>query len=195
MLYHDGVEVIGRLVDGWDAEQWARPACGKWTGTDLAGHLVTVVGWYHSWLDRALAGDASPAFPAAELDGRTASALAALPAGAGPDRIARFTAEADRYAVRVAEHWEVPYGYPRGTVTAGLHAGVAAVEWHVHAWDLAHAAGGDHTPADPAALFLAAARCQLAAEGRLQEHLGMPVAKLVARRDPWSDLLHRLGRV
>jgi uncharacterized protein (TIGR03083 family) len=194
-LYRSGVEAIGRLVEGWPEEQWARPACGEWTGTDLAGHLVTVIGWYHSWLDCALAGDASAPFPIGDLDARTATALAALPAGSGPDRVATFVTEAERYATRVAGHWDVPYGYPRGTVTTGLHAGVAAVEWHVHAWDLAHAAGGDHTPDDPAALFLAAAHCQLAAEGKLTARLGMPVARLASRRDPWRGLLHRLGRV
>lgn len=194
-LYRDGVGAIGRRVEPWDDAQWDRPACGEWTGTDLAGHLVTVIGWYHSWLDRALAGDASPAFPIADLDAQTAASLAALPAGSGPDRIATFTAEAERYAVRVAEHWDVLYGYPRGTVTAGLHAGVAAVEWHVHAWDFARATGGDHTPSDPAALFVAAAQCQFGAEGKLKARLGMPVAKFASRRDPWPDLLHRMGRV
>jgi uncharacterized protein (TIGR03083 family) len=180
-LYHDGVEVIGRLVEDWDAAQWARPACGGWTGTDLAGHLVTVIGWYHTWLDRALAGDASPEFPIDELDAQAA--------------IAPFRAEAERYATRVAEHWDVAYGYPRGSVTAGLHVAVAAVEWHVHAWDLARAAGGDHTPTDPAPLFLAAAHCRLAADGAMKARLGMPVARLAARRDPWHELLHRMGRV
>ena len=57
--YDDGVVAIGRVVEQWDDEQWSRPACGDWSGTDLAGHLVTVIGWYHSWLDCALAGDAS----------------------------------------------------------------------------------------------------------------------------------------
>ena len=36
----------------------------------------------------------------------TGAALAALPAGSGPDRIATFVDEADRYATRVAEHWD-----------------------------------------------------------------------------------------
>jgi hypothetical protein len=165
------------------------------SGVDAIGRLVTVIGWYHSWLDRALAGDASAPFPIADLDAQTASSLAALRAGSGPDRVATFVAEAERYATRVAEHWDVPYGYPRGTVTAGLHAGVAAVEWHVHAWDLAHADGGDHAPDDPAALFLAAAECELSAGGKLKARLGMPVARLASRRDPWRELLHRLGRV
>ena len=193
-LYRDGVDAVARAVAGWTPEQWARPACGVWDGTQLAGHLVTVIGWYHGWLDRALAGDASPAFPIAELDRRTVEALAALAPGAGPDRMASFVAEAQRYEARLAEHWDVPFGYPRGTVTAGLHAGVAAVEWHVHAWDLVRTSGAAYVPPDAAALFVAAARCQLAVDGGVREAVGRRVAGLVARRRPWTDLLHRMGR-
>jgi uncharacterized protein (TIGR03083 family) len=193
--YRSGVVAVGRTVAGWSPADWSRPACGAWDGTDLAGHLVTVIGWYHAWLDRALAGDPSPAFPIAELDDRTVAALRDLPAGTGPDRVTIFTREAERYAGRVAEHWDVPYGYPRGTVTAGLHAGMAAVEWHVHAWDLARAGGGDHVPEDPDGLFVGAARCQLAAAGGLRARLATPIGRLAARRDPWRDLLHRMGRV
>jgi hypothetical protein len=193
-LYRAGVDAVSRAVDGWTREQWARPACGVWDGTQLAGHLVTVIGWYHSWLDRALAGDASPAFPIGELDARTVGALAALPDGTGPERVQTFVAEARRYEVRVAEQWDVPFGYPRGTVTAGLHSGVAAVEWHVHAWDLTRAAGGHYEPDDAEALFAAAARCQLAAAGGIRAAVGGRVVGLAARGRPWHELLHRMGR-
>ncbi len=121
-LYGSGVAAVVGAVDGWTDAQWARPACGEWSGTDLAGHLVTVIGWYHDWLDRAIAGDAAPAFDAGALDERTALSLAALPPGTGPDRIDDFAASAARYARRLEDHWELPFGYPRGTVTAGLHA-------------------------------------------------------------------------
>jgi uncharacterized protein (TIGR03083 family) len=193
--YREGVTAVGAAVAGWDADQWSRPACGVWSGTDLAGHLVTVIGWYHDWLDRGLAGRAEPAFPVGTLDEQTVAALADLPAGSGPDRIAAFVASADVYAVRLAEHWDAPYAYPRGPVTAGLHAGVAAVEWHVHAWDFARAAGGDHEPADAEGLFLAAAQCQLAVSGGLGERADIQAARLAARRNPWLQLLQRMGRV
>jgi hypothetical protein len=189
------VDAVVAIVAGWDDAQWAAPACGVWSGTDLAGHLVTVVGWYHSWLDRGLAGNCDPVFPIAALDAETVAALAALPAGSGPARIDEFRASALAYAVRLGEHWDAPFAYPRGVVTAGLHAGVAAVEWHVHAWDLAQAAGGDHQPADPAGLFLAAARCQLAVAGGLRERAGVQAARVAARREPWRQLLGRMGRV
>jgi len=142
-----------------------------------------------------LAGNCDPVFPIAALDAETVAALAALPAGSGPARIDEFRASALAYAVRLGEHWDAPFAYPRGVVTAGLHAGVAAVEWHVHAWDLAQAAGGDHQPADPAGLFLAAARCQLAVAGGLRERAGVQAARVAARREPWRQLLGRMGRV
>lgn len=192
--YREGVAAVSDAVGGWDASDWARTACGVWTGTDLAGHLVTVIGWYHDWLDRGLDGRVAPAFPIAELDEQTAAALASLPDGTGPDRIATFVASADAYATRLVEHWDAPYPYPRGRVTAGLHAGMAAVEWHIHAWDLAHAAGEDHQPRDAAGLFLAAARCQLAIVGGLRERVGLRAAAAASERDPWSQLLHRMGR-
>jgi len=193
--YREGVDAVVATVAGWDDAQWAEPACGEWSGTDLAGHLVTVIGWYHSWLDRGLAGDLDPVFPIAALDTETVAALAALPARSGPARIDEFRASADAYAARLGEHWDAPFAYPRGLVTAGLHAGVAAVEWHIHAWDLAQAAGGDHEPADAEGLFLAAARCQLAVAGGLRGRAGMQAARLAARRRPWHQLLQRMGRV
>jgi hypothetical protein len=192
--YREGVDAVVTIVAGWDDAQWAESACGVWSGTDLAGHLVTVIGWYHSWLDRGLAGDRDPVFPIAALDTETVAALAALPAGSGPARIDEFRASADAYAARLGEHWDAPFAYPRGLVTAGLHAGVAAVEWHVHAWDLAWAAGGDHEPPDAEGLFLAAARCQLAVAGGLCGRAGMQAARLAARRRPWHQLLQRMGR-
>ncbi len=193
-LYGSGVDAVVGAVDGWTDADWALPACGVWTGTDLAGHLVSVIGWYHDWLDRAVAGDAAPAFPIAELDTQTAASLAALPTGTGPDRIDAFRTAAQRYAARLVDRWDLPYGYPRGTVTAGLHAGVAAVEWHIHAWDLVRSAGGTYAPAEASNLFLAAAECQLAILGGLREQLGLRAARVASKRRPWAELLRRMGR-
>lgn len=193
-LYRAGLEAITRITTDWTPETWSAPACGVWTGTDLAGHLVTVIGWYHDWLDRGLAGDTEPAFPVDALDTETVAALAALPAGTGPERIATFAADAARYADRLVEHWDAPFAYPRGRVTAGLHAAVAAVEWHVHAWDLATAAGGTHEPDHADALLVEVARCQLAIVGGLRARAGMQAVRLAARRDPWAQILRRMGR-
>ena len=169
-------------------DDWDRPACGTWTGTELARHVLSVIGWYHDWLDRAEAGDSSPAFPIAELDEQTARSLPAQHrrclAGRRPPSASH--AEAERYAERLEDTWDLPFGYPRGTVTAGLHAGLACFEWQAHTWDLAHAAGRDHRPHRPARLYIAAADCLAAATGA--EGGEEPPEY------PWGVMLVRSGR-
>lgn len=185
---------MAQVTEGWSEDQWGQPACGEWTGVDLAGHLVTVARWYHRWLDRAEAGDSAPPFPADVLGARTAEALAQLEPGTGPERVDTFTREAEAYAERLPATWLLPYGYPFGTVTAGLHAGVATVEWHIHAWDLARAAGADHRPADAQALALGAIRCVAAATGGWRGAALGALGPIAFRRDPWASLLTRSGR-
>ena len=193
-LYGEGVDVVGQIVGGWSAEQWRRPACGNWSGRDVAGHLLCVVGWYHEWLDRALEGESRAPFTADQLSARNQEALDSLGHATETERIAQFQDEARRYAQRLPGCWDIAYGYPYGTVTVGLHAGVAAAEWHLHAWDLATATGKSHRPGDPHTLFLATATCMLAAQGGLRARLGSKLAPGLAKRDPWSQLLRRSGR-
>jgi hypothetical protein len=193
-LYREGVETFADLarrtsyVDGWK-----RVACGSWTADDLVRHELDVIGWYHGWLDRALAGDASPAWPVGEIDRRTAAGVQALAHVEPDDAVAQFVTEAGRYAERVEAHWDLPFGYPRGTVTAGLHAGMAAAEWHLHAWDLAGALGTDHRPDDAGTLLVAAASC-VAAAGGLRERAQRAMAPVAARMRPWETLLTSSGR-
>src|SRR5579862_1986723 len=61
-----------------------------------------------------------------------------------------------------------------GERTIAGHTGLAVVEWHVHAWDLARSAGRDHRPADPATV---------AAGYRLPDE---PVG---CEGDPWTNIL------
>jgi hypothetical protein len=186
-LYREGVDAIASArVDDWD-----RTVCASWSACDLAGHLLCVIGWYHSWLDAAERGDSAPPFPAAELATRNDAALGELPAGNGPERVERFAAEAARYAARLPTQWDMAYGFPYGTITACLHAGVAAGEWHLHAWDLT---GGEHRPSDPAALFVAVASGMTAARGGLMAKAQGAMVPLASRRKPWEQLLRRSGR-
>ena len=193
-LFESGVTGVAGAVDGWSEADWDRPACGEWSGTDLAGHLVTVIGWYHLWLDHGLAGVVEPGFGIDKLDAQTAAALAALPPGDGPSRIDQFVDAADRYGDRLVEPWDTPFAYPRGLVTAGLHAGVAAAEWHLHAWDFAQSRGELYEPAQARELYLAAARCQLTAAGGVTAKVGMAAASAASRRRPWAELLRHVGR-
>jgi uncharacterized protein (TIGR03083 family) len=190
-LYREGVDAIDQHATSLTSAQWGQPACGTWSATDLAGHLVCVIGWYHAWLDRAQAGDSSPPFSLGELPARNAAALAALDAGDGHQRVQRFVDEARRYELRLDGTWDLPYGFPAGTVTAGLHAGVAATEWHLHAWDLSD---GVHRPSDPRELFGAAGAAVTAARGGLVGRASAAVVPFLSRRKPWEQLLKRSGR-
>jgi uncharacterized protein (TIGR03083 family) len=129
------------------ADDWSRPsACDGWNALDVVGHVVCVARWHHEWLDRAETGDGSPPFPSSELAERNTAALTALEISAGPDRVTAFVELTAAYADRVAAHWDLPYTYPPGTVSAGVHAVLAAGEWQLHAWDLGRAIDRDHHP-------------------------------------------------
>jgi hypothetical protein len=181
-LFGEGVDAFCAETARLDDEAWDRPACGEWSAAQLARHVLSVVGWYHEWLDRAEAGDASAAFPIDDLDRQTARSLIDMGDLPGPEATERFRARALTYADRLPDAWDLPYGYPRGTVTAGLHAGMAAVEWHVHTWDLSP----DHVPSRPDLLYVGAADCMAAALGRTADD---------PPPDPWSAMLERTGRL
>ncbi len=129
------------------AGDWSRPsACDGWSALDVVGHVVCVARWHHRWLDRAEAGDLSPPFPPSELAERNASALRLIEISTGPDRVAAFVELTSAYADRVAGQWDLPLALPAGTTSAGVHAVLAAGEWHLHAWDLSRAIGRDYHP-------------------------------------------------
>ena len=181
-LFGEGASAFAAEAGRLDDDGWDRPACGEWNATQLARHVLAVIGWYHDWLDRAEAGDASPAFRIDDLPDGNERALDAIGDISGPAATQRFVAEADRYADRLTAAWDLPFGYPRGTVTAGLHAGMAGFEWHAHAWDLDHR----HQPSRPDLMYLAASACLAAAAGRTADD--DPPA------DPWRAMLVRSGR-
>lgn len=123
-LYRGGIESVELITSDLTARGWEQPACGRWNGTQTARHLVAVARWYHDWSDRAIAGDASPPSAAAEMDDRNNEALTAVGCIGGPEAIADFGETARAYLLRAADHWDLAFGYPYGTVTVGLHCGV-----------------------------------------------------------------------
>jgi uncharacterized protein (TIGR03083 family) len=187
-VYREGVAAIVGYAARMTPETWNAIACGEWTAAEVAAHVRVVAGWYHAWLDRAERGDASPAFPIGELARRNSEDLRALAPAAPAEHVAAFVASATAYAERLADAWDLAFGYPRGTVTAGQHAALAALEWHTHAWDMARVLGHDHEPAGAAVLARAAAETWLASQGR------PPVLDDGGPRDPWRALLDRMGR-
>ena len=194
-LYTEGVEAVRTETSNLSAEQWATPVCGVWSATETARHLVAVAGWYHIWLDRALNDELSRPFPGEDIDAHNARSLTEHDDLDGEDAVAVFVESAGAYLDRVRLNWDRPFSFPFGTVTVGLHAGVAATEWHLHAWDLSVLNDERHTPARPGELFVAAGLCFAEAEGGFKGAAIRTVVPLAARRSPWETLLRRSDRI
>ena len=190
-LFEAGVAAVEAQAADRDDTWWDEPACGAWSAADVTRHVRAVIGWYQHWLDRAETGQTDMPFPAGELARRNDEELAGLRTLSGAAATREFAEQARHYLTRVQADWDRRYGYPFGTVTAGLHAGVAATEWHLHAWDLS---GGRHQPADPTGLYLAAGACFTRAEGGVKGTVLGWLVPLGARRRPWDALLKRSGR-
>lgn len=150
--------------------------------------------WYHDWLDRALDGAAIPPFPEREFDERNAKIVAALRGLDGPAAIARFGERSTEYLKRASKSWDLPYGFPAGTITVGLHVGVAATEWHLHAWDLTSGRGERHQPTSPTELFTAVGAAMAEAKSGLRGRLLGLAVPIAARRSPWQTILKQSGR-
>jgi hypothetical protein len=193
-LYDEGVDAFAELAGALSGAEWDRPACGEWSAAILTRHVAAVGGWYHEWLDLAERGDAAPPFRAEELAARNELALTPLAETSGADALELFVARARSYGARLPAAWDLPYGYPRGTVTAGHHAAAAAAEWHLHAWDLARSGGSGHRPSDPEALYRGAGACLARAQGGLKGRIAALLVPVGARLSPWEALLRRSGR-
>lgn len=193
-LYDEGVDAFAWLGAALTEQGWERPACGRWSAAELTRHVAAVAGWYDEWLDRAEQGDAAPPFGSEALAPENERALVLLADTDGPAALALFVTRARAYRQRLPAAWELPYGYPRGTVTAGLHAAVAACEWHLHSWDLARSGVSRHRPSDADALYRAAGACLAQAQGGLQGRIAGVLVPAGARLRPWESLLRRSGR-
>jgi hypothetical protein len=189
--YREGVDALVAAAERNEAARsWSSPGCGAWTALETVRHVVVVSQWYHDWLDRALAGDAEPPFPWNQIEARNADELAALSDVDGAEATRRFGEQANAYLDRAIGHWDLPYGFPRGTVTVGMHLRAATAEWHLHAWDLDHA----HRPSDPGLVLRGLAACVAANEPRGRRVVLLAVVKRASRRSPWLAMLRRSGR-
>jgi Mycothiol maleylpyruvate isomerase N-terminal domain len=193
-LYDEGFRAFEAAAAGLPPDAWELTACGEWTAAELARHVLAVAGWYHEWLDRAERGDAAPPFSVEELGAHNALALAELAHLDGRAAVGQFVARARAYAARLPASWDLPFGFPRGTVTAGLHAAMAGSEWHLHTWDLARSRGWGHRPSDPAALYEATGECLAVVEGGLKGRVAGLLVPLGSRLRPWEAMLRRSGR-
>ncbi len=194
--FEEGVTAIANQANQRDGRAWHKTVIGEWSAHELARHLVVIADWYHEWLDSALAGDATQPFPAKQLDGRNELAILDIRDLDGPEAIEQFVDRAGTYADRLrtaaaSEDWSTPYGFANGVSTIGGHAGIAAAEWHLHAWDLS---GGAWSPTMPSELYLAVGHGMTAAQPAWKRLVTRRVVQRISQGDPWIDLLKRSGR-
>ncbi|GAB3689644.1 hypothetical protein GCM10027589_56960 [Actinocorallia lasiicapitis] len=171
---------------------WEAPTpCSEWLAIDLAGHLRCVAENYLEYLQDApdsrvaklFAQETATAVLIRQQARQNAAELAVLPPESGRERIMSFTVSADAYVDLMPDSWDRTHLIYRGTkFTIGDHAGAAAIEFHLHAWDLARAIGEDYRPDDPELLISAWA-------------WGVPHLPLGANEpDPWMKVLRSSGR-
>ncbi len=192
VAYYDGIRAILEIAGQFSGAYWNAPtSCPEWRAADLAGHLRCVVDDYHEYLDdapvsrlsRLMATGAQPQSIARKLARQNAAELATLPDVPPEEHITAFARSATRYAARIGPLLGLPHHSYRGQVisVAGM-AGVACVEWHLHAWDLASALGISYRPADPDAVLLAWLT-------------GIPSLVPTFQHDPWLAVLRASGRL
>ncbi len=190
--YQDGIRAIVEIAAHFTAATWNAPTpCPEWRAADLAAHLRCIADDLHEYLDdapvsrlsRLMASGAQPGTIARKLARQNSAELAALPEEPPARHIEAFAESATRYTARLGPLLRLPHHSYRGRVitVAGM-GGVACVEWHVHAWDLARALGEWHRPADPEAVLA----------GWLAGIAHLPV---VPDDDPWLSVLRSSGRL
>jgi hypothetical protein len=168
----DAVRLAATTVD-----DWASPTrCAGWRAVDLAGHLVLVVRMYDAHLARATEELPARFASAGERRERNERELAELPPSSGPHRVGAFLDTARTYLARVTARPLALYRREDHVFTAADHLTTAAIEWHLHAWDLdARRAAPDCAP------LLADA---------WRAHLPFPMGD----GEPWQALLRASGR-
>lgn len=120
---------------------------------------------------------------AKKLARQNAAELAVLPDVPPEQHIAAFARSAARYTARLAPLLSLPHhSYHDRVITVAGMGGMACVEWHVHAWDLARALGERYRPADPEAVLAG-------------WQAGIPHVPVVPDDDPWISVLRSSGRL
>ncbi len=190
--YRQGIEAIVRIAARFTETTWnAQTPCSEWRAADLAGHLRCIADDYHEYLDNApvsrlarlMSNGGSAERIARKLARQNSAELAALPDVPPAEHITAFAVSAARYTARLGPLLSLPHhSYQGRLITVAGMGGMALVEWHVHAWDLAVALGDAYRPADPEAVLA----------GWMA---GIPHLPILPDRDPWVTVLRSAGRL
>lgn len=181
-----GVEAVEAAATGSDPA--APTGCADWSVHDLVRHLEAIAGAYLLWVGAAIGGRIGTMRTPHDLRAYNDQMLHRLPQVSTPQHLGRFLGLARDHRRLVDSGWDLPMmRTPTDAVLqVGDHGGVAALEWHVHAWDLGSRAGGRHRPAAAVVDTLCATWDDTLADVTDTERN--------ASQDPWDSLLMATGR-
>lgn len=182
----DGIAAIELTVAAVDPQ--APTACSNWTVHDLVRHLEAIAGAYVLWVGAAIGGRIGRMRTLQELEAYNDRMLRRLPELSTDRHLHHFDDLAQDHHRLVRAGWARPMMHTPGDALlhVGDHARIAAVEWHLHAWDLGATAADRHRPAPVALEVLCAAW-----DDTLAELTALPRP---TEDDPWMFLLTASGR-
>lgn len=181
--YASGVRAVERIATEYDHGDWCKMStCASWSALDVLRHLHLTALESHTVLEHALRWGPKEVMTEEELLNFNHYTLKSTHSATPQFHTGEFVSSAILYLERIRDLARLPcYSY-RGRVWDVEHSiGVLAVEWHVHAWDLAETVGKVYAPRSPG--VLADAFC------RGTTYLAAPIGPT------WGDVLRASGRV
>ena len=181
-----GIDAVVVQVDAADPD--APTPCEHWRTHDLVRHLEAIAGAYLLWTGSAVGGRIARLRVGGELARYNDLMLERLPRLALPVHARRFEDLATDHLRLACATWDMPVLETPDDVVleVGRHAGGVALEWHVHASDLARSRGTDHRPDDDAVAVMAHAWDDV--------YAGLTGTVRDTGIDPWTSLLAASGR-
>lgn len=182
----DGIVAIETAVAASDPAQ--PTACAAWTVHDLVRHLEAIAGAYVLWVGAAIGGRVGTMRTPHALRAYNDRMLQRLPQRSTPQHLERFRELAIDHHRLVVAGWELPMMRTPGdtVLRVGDHGAVAALEWHLHAWDLGGPSGSGHRPGTLVVDTLCAAWDTTLAD--------VTDTMRDATDEPWHSLLTATGR-
>lgn len=161
--------------------------CSEWRAHDLIRHLEIIAGAYLLWAGSSVGGRVGELRVLGQLNAYNARMLQRLPDRPTADHLARWRDLAADYRRLIVPAFDRPMLQGRnGTLlTVGEFAAIAAIEWHIHGWDLAQSGGSTHRPAAETVATLAEA---------WRRYIQPQLPTTLPDEPTWDDILRASGR-